>query len=605
MRIALIYPPPWKIPTSGTPRDPIDGPPDDYAEGDLDTDFFQIPYGLLSLAANALRAGHQVKVLNLSSYCWSEVESIASQLQADLVGISCWTANRRGVDLLSRLVKQYNPNTFVVIGGPHATPLASLILELWPCVDCVVIGEGETTFLDLITRLEKGSPIAGLPGAFTRDVSSVIAGPKRPSVNQLDELASAHDYFPTHILMTSRGCPWNCTFCGAETSWGRGFRSLSVPRVLDAIEAALRRINVRILLIKDDTFTANKKRVVEICRGIRERQLNFLWSCDTRVDVLDDELLKEMRLAGCERLSLGVESGSPEILRNINKRITVDQIIGSAEAARRYGIRTRFYMMLGNRGETEATFHESLRFLKRAQPSSYIFSCLSIYPGTDDYEDAVRTQHIDPLAYFTGKFQELKTPFDASEADAKLMNTWFHSNRGVRKLHTPSVSELREVLATLGDHHAAHLDLAEALVESGEWEQAEYHLGRSEALGSPTPGLILNARACIAAQQRDYARLKSLLVEGAQRDPQHYLLLTNAARTKAWFDAGHHLSDRLLELEPRHDFQLYERTQQPMLPGSLPDNWADWSTASLVSPDLPDKQRTRESRNLRLNVLPT
>jgi anaerobic magnesium-protoporphyrin IX monomethyl ester cyclase len=603
MRIALIYPPPWKIPTPGYGGDPDDGPPDEYADGDLDTDFYQIPYGLLSLAANAIRAGHQVKVLNLSNRTWSDVEQIIAQLDAQLFGLSCWTANRRGVELVSTLIKRNHPGSYVVIGGPHATPLAKPILERWSAVDCVVLGEGEITFLELAERLQSGQSTSGLAGALAREQRSIVAGPKRPAVTRLDDLASVQDYFSTHILMTSRGCPWNCTFCGAETSWGRGFRSLSVPRVLDAIQEALERVQPRILLIKDDTFTANKRRVLDICTGIRERSLNFSWSCDTRVDVLDDELLRAMRLAGCERLSLGVESGSPEILRNINKRITVEQIIKSADAARRCGIRTRFYMMLGNRGETEATFLESLRFLERARPSSYIFSCLSIYPGTDDYDDAVKSQRIDPQAYFDEKFQELKIPFDASDADAKKMNTWFHAHRGVQPVHVPNVTELREVLANLGDHHAAHLDLAEALVENGDFEAAELHLARAEALGSPTPGLILNARACIAARQADYPRLKDLLIKAAQRDPQHYLLLTNAALTKAWFKAGHYQTNQNLELEARHDFQLFERTLQPMLPGELPRGWADWGTFSTVAPAAAKAGLNTDARVPRLEVI--
>ena len=605
MRIALIYPPPWKIPSPGCASDRNDGPPDDYADGDLDTDFFQIPYGLLSLAANAIRAGHQVKVLNLSNRTWSDVEQTIAQLDAQIFGLSCWTANRRGVELVSTLIKQNRPASFVVVGGPHATPFAHSILERWPAVDCVVLGEGEITFLELVERLRSGHTTSGLAGALTRDRSSIVAGPKRPAIARLDDLASVQDYFSTHILMTSRGCPWNCTFCGAETSWGRGFRSLSVPRVLDAMQEALERVRPRILLIKDDTFTANKRRVLDICNGVRERSLNFSWSCDTRVDGLDDELLRAMRLAGCERLSLGVESGSAEILRNINKRITVDQIIKSAEAARRYGIRTRFYMMLGNRGETEATFLESLRFLERARPSSYIFSCLSIYPGTDDYEDAVKSHRISPGAYFDSKFQELKIPFDASEADAKLLNDWFHAHRGAQQLHVPDVAELREVLANLGDHHAAHLDLAEALVEVGDFESAELHLARAEALGSPTPGLILNARACIAASQHDYPRLKDLLIEAAQRDPQHYLLLKNAAQTKAWFNAGHHRTNQKLELVARHDFQLFERTLQPMLPGELPRGWADWGTFSCVAPAVAKACLNTDTRVPHLEVIQT
>src|SRR5262249_15124930 len=158
----------------------------------------------------------------------------------------------------------------------------------------------------------------------------------------------------------------------------------------------------------------------ELCRGIRERKLSFFWSCDTRVDLLTEELLYEMRIAGCQRLSLGVESGSPTILRNIDKKITTDEIIESTELAKKVGIRVRYYMMLANRGETAETFRETLRFLERAQPHEYIFSCLSIYPGTRDFYDSEKAGSLDREVYFTGDFQELKTPYDASEADTAL-----------------------------------------------------------------------------------------------------------------------------------------------------------------------------------------
>jgi radical SAM superfamily enzyme YgiQ (UPF0313 family) len=605
MRVALIYPPAWKNPDPGQTPDALDGPPSDYREGDLDADFFQIPYGLLSLAANCARAGHQVKILNLSNYTWSSTEAILSKLSADVVGLSCWTANRRGVHLLARAAKARAPETYVVVGGPHATPLAVPILSNWNEIDCVVVGEGESTLLELLRRLDHKLPVADLPGAVTRVAGNVHIGPRRPAIAKLDDLASVHEYFPTHIVMTARGCPWNCTFCGSETSWGRGFRSLSVDRVLNSFENALGRVHVRILLLKDDTFTANRKRVLEICKGIRERNLRFLWSCDTRVDVLDDELLREMRLAGCERLSLGVESGSPEVLRAINKRITVEQIIKSADAARRVGIRTRFYMMLGNRGETEATFRESLDFLQRAQPSSYIFSCLSIYPGTADYTDAVSARRIDPDSYFTGTFQELKLPFDASDRDAKIMNDWFFKHRGVQQLHVPTVAELREVLVALGEDHAAHLDLAEALIEAGELDVAEHHLNRAQQLGSPVPGLVLNARACVAVKRADYGLLKEHLVSAARIDPQHYLLLRNAAATKSWFESGGPTSGRKLHLDCRHDFQLFERTQQPVLPGPLPEDWADWSVSSSISLVASEPPRAPGSTGKNLFFLPS
>src|SRR5690606_33251269 len=172
-------------------------------------------------------------------------------------------------------------------------------------IDTVTLGESEATFLELIHKLEKGEPPTGIAGSAYRKDGEVRLGEKRRALQKLDDLTSPQDYFATHILMTSRGCPWQCTFCGAETTWGRGFRGHSVPYVVDAIEQALSRLPVRMIQIKDDTFTANKKRALEICAEIKRRGINFLWSCDTRVDVLDAELLLAMRRAGCQRLSLG------------------------------------------------------------------------------------------------------------------------------------------------------------------------------------------------------------------------------------------------------------------------------------------------------------
>jgi radical SAM superfamily enzyme YgiQ (UPF0313 family) len=170
--------------------------------------------------------------------------------------------------------------------------------------------------------------------------------------------------------------------------------------------------------IKDDTFTTNRKRVLELCRGIRDRGIKFVWSCDTRVDVLSEDLLREMRLAGCERLSLGVESGSQAILDAIDKKITVDEIMASTELAKKYGIQVRYYMMIGNRGETRATHAESLAFLDRSKPHQYLFSCLSIYPGTRDFHDAEAAGRIHRQQYFTEAFQELKVPFDPDPRSA-------------------------------------------------------------------------------------------------------------------------------------------------------------------------------------------
>ena len=577
-KLALLYPPPWKIPGPGElPPGPLEGPPDGYLEGDLDADFFQIPVGLLQLGADARRAGHQVRVLNLSAFPWSRVHAVVRGLDADVFGLSCWTANRRGVAMVARTIKEHHPASVVVVGGPHATPLAAEVLRHWPSVDLVTVGESDATLLEILARVDAREPLVDIAGTVFRDERGAAKrGPPRPSIDDLDSLASIPDHFATHIAMTSRGCPWNCTFCGAETSWGRGFRAHSVERVVDDLAKSAARAPVKMVQIKDDTFTTNKKRVVQICKTIRERDLKFFWSCDTRVDLLSDELLREMRLAGCQRLSLGVESGSQRVLDAIDKKITVAEIVESTTLAKRWGIKVRYFMMLGNRCDTAETFRETLAFLERARPHEYIFSCLSFYPGTRDFDDAEKAGKLTRDQYFEEDFQELKAPFDASDEDLAVMDAWFKQNKGLRTVHKDTAADYAAILERLGDHHAAHLDLASALYAESDIEGAHRHATRALELGYPLPGLVHNLFACIALSRKDWGAMMDALTRAAKEDPQHWVLVRNVNAAREWFKDGGPGSGRALELEARHDFQLLERTTQPTLPGPLPADWSTW-----------------------------
>src|SRR5262249_4489011 len=161
----------------------------EYAEGDLDGDFFQTPYGLFALGAQALRAGHQVKVVNLAGFTWRRVEEVLRALEADVYGLSCWTANRRGVALVAREIKHLYPRSRVVVGGPHATPFAREMLGHHADIDTVCVGESEHTFLELLERVAAGRPTAGIAGTAWRAPSGVEVGPERAAIEDLDSLA--------------------------------------------------------------------------------------------------------------------------------------------------------------------------------------------------------------------------------------------------------------------------------------------------------------------------------------------------------------------------------------------------------------------------------
>ena len=301
MRIVLLYPPPWKIPAPAELPDLEDGPPL-YHDKDFsdDGDFLVIPYGLLSLAAQALRAGHDVLTLNLSNFPWWEIELLIRTIDADLFGLSCHTLNRRGVALMAKLIREAHPTAHIVCGGPFVTALPEETLKHYQEIDTIVIGEGEETFLELVHRLEAGQSTEGLVGTAYRRGAEILIGPPRQRIIDIDALASPLDYFSMRTLVTSRGCPGECTFCGSKLMWGRKVTFHSVDYVLDMLQKAVCQYGQKVISFKDDTFTANRKRALNLCQGIIKRKINFVWSCDTRVNMIDEELLYFMRLAGCQ-----------------------------------------------------------------------------------------------------------------------------------------------------------------------------------------------------------------------------------------------------------------------------------------------------------------
>jgi len=565
VRIVLLYPPPWKVGSDS------DGAPVGLRDGDLDADFFQMPYGLLSLAAQAMAAGHQVRIANLSSWPWRRVEELVAAIDADLFGLSCFTANRRGTALVAAAIKRHQPSAHVTVGGPHASALPLEMLREHPAIDSVAVGEGEQTLLELASRLESGQSLAGLAGLATR---AGKVGPARGRIEQLDTLVPPQEHFATHVVMTSRGCPGRCSYCAKEAVWGKPWKAHSVGYVIDLLEKAVARVPVRMLMVKDDTFTADKTRALAICEGIRQRGIRFLWSCDTRADALSEELLRAMRLAGCQRISLGVESGSPSVLKAIGKNVTPDRVVQVTKAARRFGIQVRYFMMLGNRGETEATVGESLTFLQQADPDQYVFACLSVYPGTRDWADLEKMGYVHRQVWFDGDFLELKMPFDADERQTEVMSRVFEQHRGMRDLHRQTLDECRAALELLGDHHAAHLDVAGACWRAGDLEGTRRHAIKALEHGLPVPGLAHNYLACAASAAGDRAGMLEALQTAEREDPWHPALQHNLRLVRGWMDAGSR--EALPKLMGRHDFAILERPVQPMLPGPLAADWVRW-----------------------------
>lgn len=348
------------------------------------------PIGMYNVAAALLEKGHEVALANFHDQKEKTEDirrNIAGQ-KPDLVGISILNANRFGGIEIARIAKQIDPRTPVVFGGVGATFLWQLLLRHFPEIDYVVVGEGEHAFADLVRHLEKGEEkeAAALPGIACRHNTRVICNPQPSPVEDLDTLPDPSRYFTFSHLVSSRGCPGNCRFCGSPKFWNRQVRFHSPTYFVDQIER-LRRKGVDFFYVSDDTFTLKPRRVIEICRRMLERGLKTSWAAISRVDRVDEEMLLWMRKAGCIQISYGVEHGSEKIRRKLGKHFTEQQIRRAFSLTTGYGIMARAYFIYGCPGETERTVDQTIGLIRKIRPLSAIFYLLALFPGTALYED--------------------------------------------------------------------------------------------------------------------------------------------------------------------------------------------------------------------------
>ncbi len=573
LRIVLIYAPPWKLartgeaPYTGTEGAPEGGPFEQVLRGDSE----HIPLGLLSLAAQAQAAGHDVRVLNLFAFAWQDIEQIISLIQADLFGLSCFTLNRRGTVMLAECIRRLHPGAHIAVGGPHASVLPHAMLTHCSAIDTIVIGEGEQTFMELLERIKNGSNRSEIMGTAWRTPEGPCIAEPRALIGDLDHLIPPSRFFDDHIVLSARGCPWDCSFCASRALWGRGVRAHAVDCVLDILEELVCRHGLSAIAFKDETFTADRTRALALCRGICKRGLNFVWSCDTRADVLDAELLHAMRASGCRRISLGVESADEKILKQLNKKISPAQVREATRLAHAVGLIVRYYMIVGSPGETMASLQRSLDFVRAAGPSEIIFNPFTLLPGTHDWNRALHNREVDSTCFFTENVYELQPLFCDSSPESFEIRAWLMANSGLQQFRRFSVDECREFVRMFPERADALLDLADALLREGNPAAAEQTALQALAAGHPQPSLCCNLRACCALRQ---GRLQECLAHllAAAECGCHQTVERNIVAAKQWAAEGGPASGRTLELFSDTAFEISRPRCQPIGPGVLTIN---------------------------------
>ncbi|KJR40233.1 radical SAM domain-containing protein [Candidatus Magnetoovum chiemensis] len=320
----------------------------------------------------------------------------------DLIVMDTSTPSIHNDVRICETIKTSLPNVFILLVGTHVSALPCESIELSEAIDAIAVGEYDLTVKDVIEALVSGSPIDNISGLCYKREGKVILTAKRALIDDLDslpfvspiykEFLNTKNYFnpnalfPMVTITTSRGCPYECTFCVyPQTMMGHKMRLRSADNVVEEIEYITKNFNpLKAVFFEDDTFTVVKKRCIEISEKILSKGINISWTANARAS-LDYETMKIMKRSGCRCLCVGFESGSQELLDNIKKSITADNMRSFMENAKRAGILIHGCFIVGLPGETNATMTKTLELAKALNPDTVQFYPIMVYPGTEAY----------------------------------------------------------------------------------------------------------------------------------------------------------------------------------------------------------------------------
>lgn len=363
------------------------------------------PLGVGYLISVLRQAGHTVLFEDLYLRYEPIFESPDYLLRnnIDAVGIStssiCYAQALEIMQAIQRYRERGIWSGQIWVGGPHTSFGTPSIPEY---VDHIVIGEGERAMLDLADG-KKMERVIRAP--LIEDLDTL------PQLPWADFITRPYDWTlegtasPVYTFNTSRGCPFSCTFCSVRGIWGKTYRFMSAERVLDDVEMMIKYYGLRSAYFREDHFTLNQKRTIAFCEGVMERNLSIEWSCETRADSIDDpHVIELMARSGCRRIYVGVESGSPKMLKLFRKGETVEQFEKVIALARRHGIKTYASIVVGAPGETPEDVRLTQDFLARTKPDFVGFNVYVGLPGSIISETIERhglAEYTDPVTSVT------------------------------------------------------------------------------------------------------------------------------------------------------------------------------------------------------------
>lgn len=398
------------------------------------------PLGLAALGAYLIEVGHEVEILDLPREHNIEyaVDRSIARFDPQVVGITAMSSHFGAAAALARQVKSLS-DAYVIIGGAHPTIYPEPTLRVKE-IDFVCIGEGEITLTELLSSMEFNAPeISEIDGiAYRREGQIVINSPRKPIMN-IDELPfpayeliDMHYYLEAarHIegasfapLLVSRGCPYKCRFCAAERVLGKHVRRLSPEITVSYMQRIAHEYQPDGIWLKDSTFTTSKKWVKKFCEELKRSGFSLPWKCNTRVDAVNGEMLREMKEAGLEEVWFGIESGNNETLAWLGKQTTTEMIEDVVQQCRKLGLSSCGWMMLGIPSENENDLFQSIDFARSLGLSRIHWNIFTPLPGTalwDELMPSVIDWESFSLSYTRAMLPTINMDEDQVEAAYQL-----------------------------------------------------------------------------------------------------------------------------------------------------------------------------------------
>ncbi|OGG11305.1 hypothetical protein A2Z00_02395 [Candidatus Gottesmanbacteria bacterium RBG_13_45_10] len=375
------------------------------------------PLGLGYLHAFLEKHDHKVNTLFLNDYPYHACKKILMDNirsnQPDVVGFNIITQNRASSFRLIKIFHETNPKIHILIGGIHATIMYKQILRRFPYV-VAVLGEGELTTKELLETIETKRSIRKVNGIAFVSKGKIIKTKDRELIQDLDTIP-----FPKHeiyfsekrtiaSMITSRGCPFHCSFCVLKAITRSVPRKRSINNVIQEIEYLVTRYpQLETIWFHDDQFFLINARVIEFCNEIVRRKIKLKFICSGRFKPVSKEMVQALERAGFMQVLFGLESGSPKILKLCRKFITQEEVINTVALFKNTKIILTAFLIVGLYGETEETVNETIRFVQRMQKVKYFYfddiGTLVIYPGTEIYNIAKRAGFIRDSYWLTEK----------------------------------------------------------------------------------------------------------------------------------------------------------------------------------------------------------